>query len=24
VDERGSPRKDLKDNHAGPCVAAMK
>jgi hypothetical protein len=24
VDERGNPRKDLKDNHAGPCVAAGK
>jgi hypothetical protein len=20
-DERGNPRKDLPDNHAGPCVA---
>jgi hypothetical protein len=24
MDERGNPRKDLKDNHAGPCVAAGK
>jgi hypothetical protein len=24
VDERGSPRKDLKDNHAGSCVTPGK
>ena len=24
VDERGNPRKDLKDNQAGPCLAATK
>ncbi len=24
VDEHGSPRRDLKDNHAGPCVAGGK
>lgn|SRR5215471_9013741 len=24
VDERGNPRKDLKDNHAGSCLAAAK
>src|SRR5262249_2481129 len=24
VDEQGKPRKDLKDNHAGPCVASAK